>query len=157
MNSTSLIAIPAAVVAGALVPFQAGANAALGRHLGHPLWATMASLAISAIAAMAVMALMRVPAPSFSAIGQLPWWGWTGGLAGVIYITAALMLAPRLGAGAFLAAVIAGQMLAALLLDRYALVGFVGSALNPGRLLGAGLIAGGALLMHLSNAPRAAG
>ncbi|MBB1627382.1 DMT family transporter [Achromobacter sp. UMC71] len=157
MNSTSLIAIPAAVLAGALVPFQAGANAALGRHLGHPLWATMASLAISAIAAMAVMALMRVPAPSFSAIGQLPWWGWTGGLAGVFYITAALMLAPRLGAGAFLAAVIAGQMLAALLLDRYALVGFVGSTLNPGRLLGAGLIAGGALLMHLSNTPRAAG
>ena len=45
---------------------------------------------------------------------------------------------------------------AALLLDRYALVGFVGSALNPGRLAGAALIAAGALLMHLSNAPRAA-
>jgi transporter family-2 protein len=117
----------------------------------------MASLAISAIAAMAVMALMRVPAPSFAEIGRLPWWGWTGGLAGVFYITAALMLAPRLGAGAFLAAVIAGQMLAALLLDRYALVGFAANALNPGRLLGAALIAGGALLMHLSNGARTAG
>ncbi|WP_025140752.1 DMT family transporter [Achromobacter sp. DH1f] len=157
MNGTSLFAIPAAILAGALVPFQAGANATLGRHLGHPLWATMASLAISAMAAMAVMALMRVPAPSFSEIGRLPWWGWTGGLSGVFYITAALMLAPRLGAGAFLAAVIAGQMLAALLLDRYALVGFAANALNPGRLLGAVLIAGGALLMHLSNGPRAAG
>ena len=156
MNNTTFYAIPAAVLAGALVPIQAGANAALGRHLGHPLWATMASLAISAVAAMAVMAFLRVPAPSFAEIGQLPWWGWTGGLAGVFYITAALILAPRLGAGAFLSAVIAGQMLAALLLDRYALVGFVGSALNPGRLAGAALIAGGALLMHLSNTPRAA-
>lgn len=156
MNFSTAYVIPAAVLAGALVPIQAGANAALGRHLGHPLWATMVSLAVSAVAAMVVMALLRVPAPSFGEIGRLPWWGWTGGLSGVFYITAALMLAPRLGASAFLAAVIAGQMLAALLLDRYALVGFVGSALNPGRLAGAALIAGGALLMHLSNAPRAA-
>lgn len=155
MSSSTFYLIPATVLAGALVPVQAGANAALGRHLGHPLWATMASLAISAIAAMVVMAVLRVPAPSFGEIGRLPWWGWSGGLAGVFYITAALILAPRLGAGAFMAAVIAGQMLAALLLDRYALLGFAGSALSPGRLAGAALIAGGALLMHLSSAPRA--
>ncbi|WMD22059.1 DMT family transporter [Achromobacter seleniivolatilans] len=155
MNSATLFAIPAAIIAGALVPIQAGANAALGRNLGHPLWATMASLAISAVAAMIVMALLRVPAPSFAELGKLPWWGWTGGVAGVFYITAGLILAPRLGAGAFLAAVIAGQMLAALVLDRYALVGFLGSAMNPGRLAGAALIMGGALLMHLSTAPRA--
>lgn len=157
MNVSTLVPISAAVVAGALVPIQAGANAALGRNLGHPLWATMVSLAVSAVAAMVVMAALRVPAPSFSEMGRLPWWGWTGGLAGVFYITAALILAPRLGAGAFLAAVIAGQMIAALALDRYALVGFLGSAMNPGRLAGAALIVGGALVMHLSTAPRAPG
>ncbi|MBB1593070.1 DMT family transporter [Achromobacter sp. UMC46] len=157
MNVSTLVPISAAVVAGALVPIQAGANAALGRNLGHPLWATMVSLAVSAVAAMVVMAALRVPAPSFSEMGRLPWWGWTGGLAGVFYITAALILAPRLGAGAFLAAVIAGQMIAALALDRYALVGFLGSAMNPGRLAGAALIVVGALVMHLSTAPRAPG
>jgi bacterial/archaeal transporter family-2 protein len=72
MNSSTFYAVPAAILAGALVPIQAGANAALGRNLGHPLWATMASLAISAIAAMAVMAVLRVPAPSFAEIGRLP-------------------------------------------------------------------------------------
>ena len=30
-----------ALVAGAAVPFQAGSNAALGRLLGHPLWAAL--------------------------------------------------------------------------------------------------------------------
>lgn len=87
----------------------------------------MASLAISAIAAMVVMAVLRVPVPSFAGDRPAAVVGLTGGLAGV-FITAALMLAPRLGAGAFLAAVIAGQMLA-LLLDCYALVGFSASAL----------------------------
>ena len=33
-----------AMVAGALVPFQAGSNAALGKAIGHPLWETMLSL-----------------------------------------------------------------------------------------------------------------
>ncbi|EFV86934.1 hypothetical protein HMPREF0005_05964, partial [Achromobacter xylosoxidans C54] len=51
MNFSTAYVIPAAVLAGALVPIQAGANAALGRHLGHPLWATMVSLAVSAVAA----------------------------------------------------------------------------------------------------------
>jgi hydroxymethylglutaryl-CoA lyase len=34
-----------AVIAGAVVPFQSAINANLGRGLGHPLWATLASLA----------------------------------------------------------------------------------------------------------------
>ena len=33
-----------AVIAGAAVPFQSAINANLGRDLGHPLWATLASL-----------------------------------------------------------------------------------------------------------------
>ena len=35
-----LVPVLVAIVSGALIPFQAGANATLGRSLGHPLWAT---------------------------------------------------------------------------------------------------------------------
>jgi transporter family-2 protein len=151
-----LLTVLISLIAGAVVPLQAGANAALGRGLGHPLWATLASLAVSAVAAMAVLALLRVPAPDLSLAMRGSAWTWLGGIFGVFYITAALMLAPRLGAGAFMAAVIAGQMLAALALDRYGLVGFAAKAITPGRLAGAALIVAGVVVMQLSTSMAAA-
>ena len=111
-NPASLFLLLPALIAGAVVPFQAGANATLGRLLGHPLWATLVSLAVSIAVILPVMAAFRVPIPTIDAASKGPWWIWTGGLAGVIYITAALLLAPRLGAANFMVAVIAGQMIA---------------------------------------------
>ena len=63
MHAWITVFAPLAMLAGAVVPFQAGANAALGRNLGHPLWATLASLAVSAVLASVVMLVWRVPAP----------------------------------------------------------------------------------------------
>jgi len=42
-----LLPLATAVLAGAVIPFQAGANATLGRTLGHPLAATLVSLLVS--------------------------------------------------------------------------------------------------------------
>jgi len=104
MSSFSFAAaIPAiaALIAGALVPFQAGSNAALGRALGHPLWATVASLLISLLVVLPLMLALRTPAPASGQATQLPFWAWLGGVAGVIYITAALLLTPKMGAASF--------------------------------------------------------
>lgn len=137
---------PLAMLAGSVVPFQAGANAALGRNLGHPLWATMASLGVSAVLASLLMLLMRVPAPDLSLALRAPGWTWLGGAAGVFYITAALLLAPRMGSGPFMAAVIGGQMLAALAIDRYGWLGFASKQLSPLHWLGAALVVAGVLV-----------
>jgi len=102
-----------ALFAGALVPFQAGSNAALGRALGHPLWATFVSLLVSLLVMLPVLIAMRTPTAAQAS--GLPFWVYLGGVAGVIYITAALILMPRIGATSFIVCVIAGQMLAALL------------------------------------------
>jgi transporter family-2 protein len=138
----------AALFAGALVPLQAGANAALGRALGHPLWATMISLAVSAICIVPVMLALRVSGPSFASLADQPKWIWIGGVVGVIYITAALMLAPKLGAASFMTAVIAGQVLASLAIDYYGLVGFEAKSLSPSRLIGAAVVVAGVLVMQ---------
>jgi len=157
MNAqTSLLPLLVSFAAGAVVPIQAGANAALGRGLGHPLWGTLVSLAVSAVAAAAVALLLRVPAPDFSQATQGPAWTWLGGIVGVFYITAALVLAPRIGAGAFMATVIAGQLLAALAFDHFGLFGFAARAITPGRLAGAGLIVLGVTVMQFSSGAVAA-
>lgn len=150
-NPASLILLLPALVAGAVVPFQAGANATLGRLLGHPLWATLVSLAVSIAVILPLLAAFRVSAPAAGAALKGPWWIWTGGLAGVIYITAALLLAPRLGAANFMVAVIAGQMIASLAIDHFGLMGFAARPVNPARLAGVLLIVGGMVVTQWAN------
>lgn len=142
-----------ALAAGAAVPFQAASNAALGRALGHPLWATLASLSVSALVVVPLMVLMRVPAPAFGAAAQGPAWWWLGGVAGVAYVTAALMLTPRLGAASFIVSVIAGQMLASLLIDHYGLMGLAPKPAGAWRVAGIALILLGMVVVQMSSSP----
>lgn len=146
-----------ALVAGALVPFQAGSNAALGRALGHPLWATVASLLVSLVMVVPVLIALRAPMPLIAQALRLPLWAWFGGVAGVIYLTAALMLTPKLGATSFIVSVIAGQMLTSLLIDHFGLVGLPVKPVNAGRIAGVALICVGMLLVQwFTQAPQPA-
>ncbi|EBY7415778.1 EamA-like transporter family protein, partial [Salmonella enterica subsp. enterica serovar Alachua] len=70
----SLTFLVAALIAGAVVPFQAGANAALGRALGHPLWATIVSLIVSIICVVPVLLAMKVSLPTFTGLSGQPKW-----------------------------------------------------------------------------------
>ena len=150
-----------ALVAGALVPFQAGSNATLGRTLGHPLWATAASLLVSLLVVIPALLALRAPPPQLGQTFQMPVWIWFGGVAGVVYITSALVLTPRLGATTFIVSVIAGQMLTSLLIDNYGLMGLPVKPVNLGRIAGVLLILAGMLLVQRytrappSAAPRA--
>lgn len=151
---SSLLA--AALVAGAAIPFQAGANAMLGRLLGHPLWATMVSLAVSVALAVPVMLAFKVPVPSFAtAAATGPWWIWIGGAAGVVYVTAALLLAPKMGAASFVVAVIGGQMVASLVIDHFGLMGFVQRPASLARVAGLVLIVIGLVVTQWANGAKA--
>lgn len=144
-----------ALVAGALVPFQAGSNAALGRALGHPLWATVASLLVSLVMVVPVLIALHAPMPLIGQALRLPLWAWFGGVAGVIYLTAALMLTPKLGATTFIVSVIAGQMLTSLLIDHFGLVGLPVKPVNAGRIAGVVLICVGMLVVQwFTQAPQ---
>ncbi|MGP8431783.1 DMT family transporter [Paraburkholderia fungorum] len=146
LSNAGLICI--AIVAGALVPFQAGSNAALSRALGHPLWASLASLVVSILVVLPALFALRVPVPSIGQAAQASAWLWLGGVAGVIYITSALVLMPQLGATTFIVSVIAGQVLASLLIDNYGLMGFAVKPANVGRIAGVLLIFVGMMLIQ---------
>lgn len=137
-----------ALLAGAAVPFQAGSNAALGRLLGHPLWAALVSLSVSVLLVLPALWLMRAPWPQPGALASAPWWAWFGGVAGVAYITAALILTPKLGAAGFIVCVIAGQVLSSLAIDQWGLMGLPERPVNLARLLGVGLIVVGMLVVQ---------
>lgn len=150
INKMTVLALfPAAMafMAGMMLPFQAASNGAVGKALGHPLWGALVSLVVSLMLLLPLLWLMKVPAPRIGAALQGPWWLWIGGVVGVLYVASAAAFVPRLGAGGFIVLIVAGQMVAAVAIDHYALmnlpprpIGFTRVAGVLLLLIGAGLI-----------------
>lgn len=145
-----MVAVPVAlaVLAGAMLPFQAAGNAAAGRVLGHWLWGAFASLTVSGIVVIAALLILRVPAPEVGRALQGPWWLWIGGVLGALYVAGAAALTPRLGAAGFLVLVVAGQMVMAVVADHFGWMGLAGRPLGWGRVAGLLLMLGGVLLVQ---------
>ncbi|AKM32383.1 hypothetical protein AB870_00275 [Pandoraea faecigallinarum] len=157
LPASVLLPLIVAMAAGAAVPFQAGSNASLGRALGHPLWATVASLLVSLLVVIPVLIGMRAGLPKLAAAARGPWWLWIGGVAGVAYITAALVLTPRLGAASFIVCVVAGQVVASLLIDHFGLMGLPAKPVNLVRVAGVAIIVAGMLLVQWGTTTASAG
>lgn len=145
-----------ALLAGAVLPFQAASNAAAGRALGHPLWGALTSLAFSAVVILVTSIMLRTPAPNVGQAIQGPWWLWIGGVLGAVYVGAAASVTPKLGAGGFLVCVVAGQMLAAIVVDHLGLMGLATKPFNVTRLIGVALILAGVFVVQGAGAPSAA-
>ena len=143
-----IFALALALFAGLLLPLQAGINSGLRVSLGHPLLATFASFLVGTVGLALVLVGARVPLPQPTTLANSTWWEWAGGLLGAVYILVSIVVAPRLGAATMIATIVAGQMLASLLLDHFGLVGYVPHAVNGWRLLGALLVVGGAILIQ---------
>jgi transporter family-2 protein len=118
-SATEMTLIAAAVFAGALLPLQALINGRLGAHLASPLWAGALQNTVGALAMIAVALAMRAQFPAAAQLAAPPPWAWLGGALGATYVMVAMLATPRLGAGPAIVAMIAGQMVASLLLDHF--------------------------------------
>ena len=138
-----------AIVAGSLLPLQAAINAILKVKLGSPWYATFVSVLVSTLAVAALCLVIRAPLPNFGLIAaENPWWIWSGGLLGVVFVACALSLAPVLGATTLLGSVIGGQLLCSLLLDQFGLFGIPLHPMNTGRFIGLIFLAIGVFLIQ---------
>jgi transporter family-2 protein len=146
--SQSMSDILVAIFVGLLLSVQAGVNAQLRVALGHPLSAAFISFLVGTLVLTVALVATSAPLPLPAAIGRTPVWQWSGGLLGAVYIVAAVILAPRLGAATLIASVVCGQMLASLVLDHFGWVGFTEHPVNPLRLLGAVLVIAGVILIR---------
>lgn len=147
MNSTLFLILLAACI-GVLLPMQAGMNAELRTAVGSPLGTAFVSFVVGTIALAVVAAAARSPVPDARTLGAVPAWQWLGGILGAVYITGAVILAPRLGAATMIAAVVAGQMVSSVALDHFGWMGFARHPATPARLLGAVLVIVGVRLIQ---------
>ena len=125
-----------ALGAGGLLPIQGAINSHLGKSLNHPLQATF----VSFCGAIVVLVLLLIAfSPSWPSIAQLkatPPIYFTGGIYGVIFVTAILTLTPQIGIANTLVATIIGQLIVSVALDHYGVFGLQPLPLNGYRVLG---------------------
>ena len=134
-------------VAGSLNAVQSGANAQLQRSMDRPwLTALLVSLVTSCVFAAAWTATgLRLPEPG--KLAAAPWWSWTGGLCGALYVASTLFFAGRLGAGLFTGLTVTAGIAASVLVDHLGLLGFQQHSASPLRIMGLLAMAGGVVLV----------
>jgi len=145
MPLASILALLLIALGGAAIAVQAPVNARLARHLGDPVLAAAVSFGVGFVLLSAV-SLLRGTLPSAAGLKGIPWWAWTGGALGMIYVVAAAWSVSRLGAVTLVAALILGQMVAALILDGSGAFGLVARPISALRIVSVVLVAAGVLL-----------
>jgi transporter family-2 protein len=145
--NTAAIPLALALIAGVLVAIQAPTNAILAKASGSPVVAAFISFVVgtAALGVLVAASSGRVLAPE---LRHVPWYAWVGGLYGAIFVAVAAFAAPRIGVGVLLTAAIAGQLLAAIILDHYGFFGLPRQPVNFTRIAGVALVLAGAALVR---------
>lgn len=142
-----LVLLLSAVLVGTLMPLQAVINAQLGRELASPI----ASAFISFLGGTLILGLITMFFPTkWERLTSIPLWMFVGGLLGAIFVAAALILVPRIGATALMAAFMAGQLVMSLTMDHYGLFGLPSRPIDLMRMGGVFCVILGVFLMTRS-------
>lgn len=140
-----------ALLAGALLTVQVGANTRLSRGAGGPFAATTLQLGVGAV----VLILLSALVGTLGALGSLPevtWWHAFGGLASAFYVCSTIVLFTRLGAIVSVGLFITGQMLASLMLDGFGILGVEPAPIGLSGALGALAVVVGATVIVRAQA-----
>ncbi len=136
-----------AFLTGIAVTVQAGVNANLRQAMTSPVLAAAISFGSGFLSLALVLLASRGTIPPFETIKNVSWWKWTGGVIGAVYVTTVIISVPKIGTANLVSLSVAGQLLAAVVLDHYGLLGFAHHAANGWRLFGLALIMIGVLLV----------
>lgn len=148
--SSAVLAIVMVVVAGVGAAMQPAFNGQLAKLLGSPFRAALVNFTagVSILALIVTVMATRSGLPSGATLAKVPPHLWVvGGFLGAVFVTTAAWATPKIGASAFFATLIAAQLIAAMALDHFGLVGLDVKPLGLARILGAVLLAVGATLV----------
>jgi len=148
-NGAALLLYLIAFGAGLSAIFQTVLNGNLRLDIGSPWWAGLISYLGGTAVMVLMVLLMREPMLTGADVQRSHLLSWTGGIFGAIYIAAAILLLPRLGAATLIGLVVAGQMFGSLAFDHFGLFGVPVHPLNALRLTGAALLVAGVILIRI--------
>lgn len=117
MMTLKIFSILAALLAGSMIAFQAPINAKLGSAMGGPLVGTFCSFAVGTLV-LGILMVLGGHIPRFEHVTQTQIWWWAGGVLGAILVYISIAVVPILGAALMIALFVAGQLIAALIIDK---------------------------------------
>ena len=145
---TNLFYYALAIIAGVMLSTQAGINAQLRTAVGDPVMAALVSFLVGTAALLFyVLIFNKENNGLMDSLKDMSLYKWSGGLIGALYVTGVIIVAPRIGASNTAGLIVAGQILFALFLDHYGLLGFAQHQANYMRVAGAVLLIAGVFLI----------
>ncbi len=145
---TRLILFLIVAIGGAGLTIQMAWNARLRSSTGSPVLTTIISVFVTLLSLALVWASGATNRGSIPAFNSLPQWAWFGGVFAAYYLVASLIAIPKLGVAVVFSLVIAGQMIAALVLDSTGAFGVIQISLSVSRVLGTALLLIGVILIQ---------
>ncbi|WP_028983900.1 DMT family transporter [Sporolactobacillus terrae] len=137
------------LLAGAASPIQTSVNTQLREVVGYPYIAALISFATgTCFLALIVLLIDHTIKIDFAQIRHMPKWIWVGGMLGVVFVTANVLLLPVLGSAFTVVSLLFRQMIAALSVDHFGLFGVPKHAMNWPRAAGLGFMILGIILIH---------
>jgi len=140
---TEVLGVAVAVGIGLCIALQARINGELARQLDDGYVAAVISFGSGLIVMTIVLAFNRAGRDGFGHLRtairekRLPWWGVLGGLSGALFVLSQGLTVGSIGVALFMVAVVSGQTVSGLLVDRFG-IGPAGRApITTPRIIGA--------------------
>jgi transporter family-2 protein len=125
---------------GGLLALQGAINSRLATYMNHPLQAALISFSVGTLSLLLINLFLSAQWPSWHSLIKTPPYLWIGGLFGAIMVSSAIIFIPQIGATSFIAAIIVGQLIMAVVVDHYGILGVPVDQVDWLKILGIGLL-----------------
>jgi len=146
VNTLTFPLMVLASLAGALIAAQGPIYSRMAVDVGNPVHAGMLAFTTGAIFFFLLSVIIGAPLPELSAVKQVPLWVWFGGAIGVFVVLVSIFAVPQLGVASYSVALIAGQLVASYLFDKFGAFGLDPRQFTPANLIGMALVMAGVVL-----------
>lgn len=133
---------------GFLLAIQGSINTQLTTFLKHPIQGALVNFLVGFICLLALNVIFKTQIPDWGHVKTAPWYLLAGGMLGAIFVSSVIFFIPRIGVSTVLAASIAGQLIAASIIDHYGFFGLNVHQISPGRIAGILLLISGIFLIQ---------
>lgn len=132
---------------GCFIPFQGIITSHLARKIEHPFGAAFINFLGGMLLFSIAIAFSSVAFPTYKKMAAIPWYLFTGGIVGSLFIFGALFALPKIGASAFFGQIVLGQLLMTLIVDHYGIFGLPIHKIDSARIIGISLLISGSFLI----------
>jgi len=136
------------VFAGVAITIQSGVNSQLRTSIQHPLMAAFISFVVGTIALAILLIFSKETIPGLSQYSSVNWYKYTGGLLGAFVVTVTLISVAQIGAGNMFVLIVAGQLVTAVLMDHFGVLGMKPNPVSMQKIFGICLLVAGAWLVN---------